>query len=183
MRPRRDIDGQTFGQLVCEGYAGVGEQYGRRVHLWHFRCSCGTRFTDVSKDIRAGKKSSCGCKQREARQNLGKWTDKLSDLTGQEFGRLTVREKAGTNEHRQRLWLCDCVCGGTRLTTRHSLEHHKVWSCGCAVKDQSLAALEKAREANRLKAAAYNSPLLRGLFKPKYVRPRAASTTHILKDE
>jgi len=33
------------------------------------------------------------------------------DLTGQTFGLLTVRERAGANEARHSLWRCECRCG------------------------------------------------------------------------
>lgn len=177
-----DITGQPFGQLVCEGYAGRGERYGRNVHLWHFRCACGTSFTDVAKEIVRGNKNSCGCIKAAAQKALGKWCERLPDISGQEFGRLTVREKAGTTANRQRLWLCDCVCGGTKLSTKYNLEKGRVWSCGCAETERNMAALEKAVEANRAKYAAMNSPILRGLISKPYVRPRAPSVVHRCED-
>ena len=35
---------------------------------------------------------------------------KLVDLTSMQFGLLTVREHAGSNEARQSLWKCECAC-------------------------------------------------------------------------
>lgn len=54
-----DITGKRFGRLVAEMH-----DTGSR---WHFRCDCGAGIIAISRDVRIGKTSSCGCLYRETR--------------------------------------------------------------------------------------------------------------------
>lgn len=58
------------------------------------------------------------------------------DLTGMQFGRLTVLERRGSKD-RQRMWLCRCSCGNERAmsTTRLLTKNRK--SCGCIAADKA----------------------------------------------
>jgi hypothetical protein len=54
------------------------------------------------------------------------------DLTGKTFHRLTVRELIGTaTASGQRLWLCDCECGGEKTVMGGNLKNGNTKSCGC----------------------------------------------------
>lgn len=53
------------------------------------------------------------------------------DLTGQRFGRLTVKEVAGTNGNGVKEWLCVCDCGKTCHAFSGCLRRGKKRSCGC----------------------------------------------------
>lgn len=59
---------------------------------------------------------------------------KFIDMTGQRFGRLVVRERVGTLRNRPS-WLCDCDCGGIKITTRDKLIGEETKSCGCLQKE------------------------------------------------
>lgn len=69
------------------------------------------------------------------------------DLTGQTFGRLTVRERAPTPERKphqatgpiHRHWLCDCVCGSVKVVPSTSLLGGRTRSCGCLQRERSAA--------------------------------------------
>ena len=56
----------------------------------------------------------------------------MSDLTGQRFGRLVVKSKAGVKGHSV-LWQCLCDCGVLCTKLRHHLTSEKdgCKSCGC----------------------------------------------------
>jgi hypothetical protein len=57
-----------------------------------------------------------------------------ADLTGQQFGRLTVLSEA-PRQNKQRYWLCRCQCGN-EITTRHkTLQNGCTRSCGCLRKE------------------------------------------------
>lgn len=56
------------------------------------------------------------------------------DLTGQQFGRLTVIEKA-TKKNNHHRWLCRCSCGNTRTVQGGHLRDKHVQSCGCLHKE------------------------------------------------
>lgn len=51
------------------------------------------------------------------------------DITGQVFGRLTVREWAGNSR-----WLCECECGGAATVITANLKRGNTSSCGCIKK-------------------------------------------------
>jgi hypothetical protein len=48
------------------------------------------------------------------------------DLTGRQFGRLTVLHRAGTSH-----WKCQCSCGNRRDVSGDSLRHGETRPCGC----------------------------------------------------
>lgn len=56
---------------------------------------------------------------------------KKIDLTGQQFGRLTVIEEAGRNRSKKILWDCECVCGKRVTVIGESLRSGNTKSCGC----------------------------------------------------
>ena len=64
---------------------------------------------------------------------------KALDLTGQQFGRLTVDEFAGTigdtRSSRKRYWYCTCECGNETLVTTGDLNSGRTKSCGCLSKE------------------------------------------------
>ncbi len=61
------------------------------------------------------------------------------DLTGKQFGRLTVLRLSGHNIHRQREWLCRCACGTELVLPSVRFRTGNTSSCGCL-----------KREVNRL---------------------------------
>lgn len=56
---------------------------------------------------------------------------KLIDLVAQKFGDLTVKESAGTNKWRSKLWLCECTCGATVIVSSYNLTSGRKTHCGC----------------------------------------------------
>lgn len=60
----------------------------------------------------------------------------LIDLTGQRFGKLTVREKLPPLSDRRTRWLCDCDCGNSCVVNSYALRKKNQQSCGCGkIKD------------------------------------------------
>lgn len=55
---------------------------------------------------------------------------RLIDLTGQKFGRLTVIERA-ESENGQTRWLCECECGNKKAVISSHLQRGYTKSCGC----------------------------------------------------
>lgn len=56
---------------------------------------------------------------------------RLIDLTGQQFGRLTVLEHKGRDENRNQFWLCKCECGNEKIIRSANLKSGNTKSCGC----------------------------------------------------
>lgn len=62
----------------------------------------------------------------------------ILDLVGQQFGRLTVRERIGGGR-RGIWWRCTCACGGSHEVTSSDLRAGAVSSCGCFRRDKGHA--------------------------------------------
>jgi hypothetical protein len=60
---------------------------------------------------------------------------KLNELTGQRFGRLLVRERAGTNSSKKPTWECKCDCGNVKVVVGAELIKGTTQSCGCLRKE------------------------------------------------
>ena len=58
--------------------------------------------------------------------------NKVKDLTGKRFGKLTVIERCGStnSKHKVALWLCKCDCGNEAKRTGSHLQSDYVNSCG-----------------------------------------------------
>lgn len=53
------------------------------------------------------------------------------DMAGNKYGRLTVIEMAGHNQHKQRQWRCMCDCGTLVEKTGSDIRNGNTLSCGC----------------------------------------------------
>jgi len=62
------------------------------------------------------------------------------DMTGNRYGRLSVIEMSGYNNHNQRLWRCVCDCGNESEVIGFLLRQGQTKSCGCLLKE-SIAAV------------------------------------------
>lgn len=61
----------------------------------------------------------------------------LIDITGQQFGRLTVVRRAAENTKRRKpRWVCLCTCGTVKTIDGTSLRHGLTRSCGCLTKER-----------------------------------------------
>lgn len=118
-----DLTGQRFGHLTAEvKMPPTGDGKTR----WQCRCDCGTICTVLSYDLRTGKKTDCGCITKVHPGNY-----EIIDLTGKCFGKLTVIEKAPTEQDRRTRWICQCDCGNQYIATSQALRKGLAKSCGC----------------------------------------------------
>lgn len=61
----------------------------------------------------------------------------IIDMTGRQFGRLTVIEQAGRRPNGNATWRCQCTCGNTCVVDGHRLRVGETTSCGCLQREQS----------------------------------------------
>ena len=54
------------------------------------------------------------------------------DLTGKQFGKLIVIERATNQEEKEAVWKCCCECGTEIITRGSSLRNGSSQSCGCS---------------------------------------------------
>src|SRR5699024_2980127 len=68
--------------------------------------------------------------QQQAGLNVQKSNDyKRTNLIGQKFGLLIVKDEAGYSG-KKKLWLCECECGNTIVVPTDRLKNGRVISCG-----------------------------------------------------
>lgn len=142
---RRSIEvGQRFGRLTVVSFEGAHER--QRCLKWLCRCDCGRECVVVSRSLRNGKTSSCGCLRNElfeaGRRN---WVNRLITI-GQRFGRWTVVSKAGQNNHRENTWRCRCDCGKEQDVPTGSLRSGRSQSCRCLGRERRDEGLRRYRE-------------------------------------
>ncbi|MEK6881258.1 MAG: hypothetical protein AABY22_16675, partial [Nanoarchaeota archaeon] len=59
--------------------------------------------------------------------------NKIKDITGQKFGRLTVLEQTGFDKNQHAKWKCLCECGQYKEILSSSLIQKCTKSCGCLI--------------------------------------------------
>ena len=57
--------------------------------------------------------------------------NKLIDMVGKRFGKLTVLARAENNKQGRACWVCLCDCGNRTITTGVYLRRGETTSCGC----------------------------------------------------
>ena len=72
------------------------------------------------------------------------------DLTGRQFGRLTVMYRSGKDRQSKPVWKCRCVCGNEKEVRAKSLRAGHVQSCGCYQREVARRAVITAIGAVRL---------------------------------
>ena len=104
----------------------------RRI-VFKCKCDCGNIAFVKSENLRRGSTKSCGCLRKEV------YDEKLCNLAGQRFGRLTALERADDyidkNGEHFTMWKCECDCGVIKNIRAKSLKRGETKSCGCLVKE------------------------------------------------
>ena len=71
---------------------------------------------------------------------------KRIDLTGQQFGRLTVISFAGTDKNGKALWNCQCECEKQIIVVGTDIRNGHTKSCGCLRNEEAKKAVTKHGE-------------------------------------
>ncbi len=115
-----DLTGKHFGKwTVLQQVANKNTRT-----RWRCRCECGNQKVVYGQSLVRGASRSCGCERVQ---------EMTQDLTGQKFGRLTVkrmdRRRPGESGIR---WICVCDCGKTIRCRAGELRRAGSQSCGCS---------------------------------------------------
>lgn len=94
-------------------------------------CDCGKVFKTRTSKIKQEKVIMCRECAKTKFLEIGKKIDKVRNLTGQKFGRLTVIERAENDKYGKTKWLCQCDCGNYVIVLGCSLVNGSTKSCGC----------------------------------------------------
>lgn len=146
----RNLIGQKFSKLTV--IKDSGQRNKSRSVIWECQCDCGNiAYVDTQSLTRTDGKNtkSCGCLQQGP------------NLTNQIFGKLTVKQQSGADNHGHKKWLCQCECGNTISVISYDLirkDGKEIKSCGCSrLKDEKgqrygkLLVLEKDNELTKAK--------------------------------
>ncbi len=106
-----DLTNVSYGKYTV--VEPVGKD--KRGRLWKALCGCGTEFVRAANDFNYI--DSCGC-----------LISKPEDLTGMQFGELTVLQYKGRRS-KSHAWLTECSCGTERIFNARSLKQGKVTYC------------------------------------------------------
>lgn len=134
VKVKEDLTGKIFGRLtvICQTDDYVSPK-GQHQAQWLCRCECGNYVDVVSQSLRNRSNASCGCYHKERCRST------KQDLTGKQFGRLTVLKfdsyKESDNSWAVPMWLCKCSCGKEAVIRGKDLKSGNTTSCGCYQKE------------------------------------------------
>jgi len=131
----KKLIGNIYGKLTVVDYdeARSDESYKKKLYYkyWLCKCNCGNEnLISVNQmNLLTRKSTSCGCMFKK----------KITDLTGNIYGRLTVikPDEIKNKDSDKTYWLCKCNCGNTDLVSieSNSLKIGYTQSCGCLWKE------------------------------------------------
>lgn len=125
-----DETGNRYGRLVVQEKVPNPTKTGTGAY-WRCLCDCGQQTIVSAAHLRRGLIQSCGCLATEKRIASNS-QNKLIDLTGQRFGRLTVIKRVA-DKGKQPVWECQCDCGTISYVMGSNLrKENGTRSCGCA---------------------------------------------------
>lgn len=82
---------------------------------------------------------------------------KKVDLTGHQYGDLTVTREMGRDTHKRVTWLCKCKCGNSCIVQSGNLRNGNTTSCGCGRKKPAKHRLNlTGKHFGRLKVVKYS---------------------------
>lgn len=124
----QDYTGQKYNRLT---FISRVEHSDKKHSYWAVRCDCGKCFVCINNSITSGRTQSCGCLNAELSAQRSHDIF-FHDLTGQQFGKLTVIAFAGQDKSHHSLWKCQCECGKITIVSTPNLTTNHTMSCGCS---------------------------------------------------
>lgn len=125
-----DETGNRYGKLVVLE-RDFSKPKSKKNCFWLCQCDCGNKTIVLGTKLRKGETKSCGCLVKEVNSK------NAIDMTGQQYGRLTVLERAGSTNAGIAKWLCQCTCGNKIIVQGNHLRNGHTLSCGCIQKEKA----------------------------------------------
>lgn len=160
--------GKTYNYLTV---ISLDEDYKKKNNIksnaayYKCQCKCGNFRTVRITTLTSGEVKSCGClKKEQEKENLVHGIT-LIDLTGQQFGLLTVLKRDTSIEdgkHDAR-WLCQCKCGNIKTIRGTCLRSGATISCGCFKASYGEYKIKKILEDNNINFI-YDEPYFKDLI-------------------
>ena len=130
-----NLVGQKFGRLTVLSRSTKRNKRGSV--MWECICDCGKHVVKTTAALTHDRSrvKSCGCATKDRIREVS-----FKDLTGKQFGRLTVLRVAEPYEIKDKArgthWFCQCSCGNTTVVTVQNLHGSHTQSCGCLHKEK-----------------------------------------------
>jgi hypothetical protein len=129
-----NLTNMKFGRLTVVCYNGKSEN---KKHKWLCYCECGNKTITNGSYLKNGSTKSCGCLFYDYVKS-----QKIIDLVGKKFGRLTVESYNGMHSpkgktNKQHKWNCLCECGNRVVVRGNGLKTGTTQSCGCLQKERT----------------------------------------------
>lgn len=133
-----DETGHRYGRLLVLRIA-TEEEFPRgagKPIKWLCKCDCGKLTFAEGRELRNGRRISCGCQSKEKAVELAKKIghNNAINLTNKRFGKLVALEKSNREEDLLKPWIvwkCKCDCGSITYTRTSYLISGHTTSCGC----------------------------------------------------
>ena len=123
----KDLTGKKFGNLTV---LSMHKERIKKKIYWLCKCDCEfqTEFLVQGNNLSSGNTTRC---------KLCSSKNRIIDLVGQKFDKLTVEELVGT-ENKNAVWKCKCECGNYVIKNSSELKHNVNNSCGCSDEENNL---------------------------------------------
>ncbi len=156
MPKKIDLTGKVFGRLTVLNEDTKRDSSGNV--YWKCKCKCNKIKIIAGRLLRNGDIVSCGCYHKEIAGKAQQY-----DLTGMEFGRLTIIQRDRVDKVRGSYWLCQCQCGNSKIIRQNSLVLGLTNSCGCLNHDTAKRRTDlKGMTFGRLKVIEYSGSVKSG---------------------
>ena len=122
-----DLTGKIFDDLkVLERDFNYTKEHNLKTKrpYWKCQCSCGKIFSVCGGNLTKANNPTRRCPECGNK-------NKIKDLIGLTFGKLTVLEIVGRSKDRHVLYKCKCECGNEIIISGNELIQHHTSSCGC----------------------------------------------------
>lgn len=120
-----DLTGQIINGIVVNSLVEEKGKAGRHKR-WYCTCPmCKEIFIVSSQHLRDKNKPISMCSNCSRHQ--------FNDLSGKQFGRLTVLSRDWNSKTKRIRYMCKCNCGSTVSVQENHLQSGKIQSCGCLI--------------------------------------------------
>lgn len=124
---RLDLTGHVYGRLTVVCLDDYTKNAGVR---WKCNCNCGNTVSATTDNLRTGSTTSCGCARVGG--------EKVRDLTGLTFGKLTAIYRVPHEPFQRVRWQCRCSCGKEVVVPTTALTSGNTTTCGCSRRDNQI---------------------------------------------
>ena len=118
-----DLTGQNINGIIVNGLVEEQGKAGKHKR-WYCTCPvCNEIFIVSSQHLRDKKNPISMCSNCSRKQ--------FNDLSGKQFGRLTVLSRDWNSKTKRIRYMCECECGSIVSVQENHLTSGKIQSCGC----------------------------------------------------